>query len=304
MKVFITGGTGFIGVNLASRLIERGDRVTVLSRNPVKADAKFSGKVTITAGDPEVSGDWQRSVDGQEALFNFCGEPVFAKKWTPERKQKFWDSRIESTKRLVEAIGLASAKPKVLLSGSALGIYGDQGDLELTEESRPGDDFGARLNIAWEEAANGAAGFGVRVVNIRTGDVLGRGGLLARMEGAFKAFAGGPLGSGRQYMSWIHIDDYIAILIKAMEDQSINGPVNMAAPHPVTNREFSVALGRVLNRPSALPVPKFVLKLRFGEGAGVILASRKALPKKALESGYKFNFADLDAALNDIYQKG
>ena len=302
MKIFITGGTGFIGHNLAKRLISDGHSVTVLSRNATKAKGILGDKVNIVEGEPATEGDWQYQIDGHDGVVNLCGEAILAKKWTSERKKLLVDSRVISTNNIVNAIERAMNKPGVLISGSAIGIYGDGGTDELSEESNVGDTFAAKLCGDWEKAASSATAHGVRVVNIRTGDVLGKGGILAKMETSFKMYIGGPFGNGKQYTSWIHIDDHIGITMKILEDESIRGPVNLVSPNPVTGRQFAKALGRALNRPSWLAVPKFSLDLMFGEGSGLILESKKALPKKIIEKGYRFKFEDLDIALADIYK--
>lgn len=302
MKIFISGGSGFIGQNLSKKLVSEGHSVTVLSRDLSKAKGVLGDEVSIIEGDPATVGDWQDQIDGHDGVVNLCGEAILAKKWTPERKKLIVDSRIVSTGNIVSAIKRASNKPGVLISGSAIGIYGDGGSDELTEDSSEGDSFGAKLCHDWEEAANSATALGVRVVKIRTGDVLGKGGILAKMETPFKIYLGGPFGSGKQYTSWIHIDDHVGIVIKILEDESISGPVNLVAPNPVTGRQFADALGKALKKPSWFAVPKFTLDLMFGEGSELILESKKALPKKMLDSGYRFKFENLDKALADIYK--
>ena len=301
MKIFITGGTGFIGQNLSRQLINDDNTVTVLTRSASKAKQVLGDSVKIVEGTPTVEGDWQNTIDGQDAIINLCGESILAKKWTPERKRLIVDSRIVSTNNLVAAIKKAKDKPRTLISASAIGIYGDGGSDELTEESSEGDTFGARLCHDWEEAANSASAFGVRVVNIRTGDVLGKGGILKKMETPFKMYIGGPFGSGKQYTSWIHIDHHIGIIKMILKNDTIEGPINLISPNPVTSREFSKALGKALNRPSWLAVPKFTLDIMFGQGRELILESKKALPKRIQGFGYQFKFKDLDSALADIY---
>jgi len=301
MKIFITGGTGFVGQSLCKQLTADGHNVTVLSRSASRAKDVLGDDVEIIEGNPTVEGNWKSAIDGQDAIINLCGESILAKKWTHERKQILIDSRIISTNNLVAAIEKAKDKPGVLISASAIGIYGDGGSSELTEESGVGDTYGAKLCQDWEAAANSAATQGVRVVTIRTGDVLGKGGILAKMETPFKLYIGGPYGSGKQYTSWIHIDDHISILKMILENDGIKGPVNLISPGPVTSREFAKALGKALNRPSWFPVPKFSLDIIFGQGTELILESKKAIPKRILEFGYKFKFNDIDSALKDIY---
>ncbi len=300
MKIFITGGTGFIGRSLIKSLLDDGHMVTVLSRSAQKAESILGSKVTIIEGDPRVAGSWMDEIGTCEAVINLCGAPILKKKWTDERKQLLLDSRIIPTRLIVEAIKKAKKRPRVLISGSAVGYYSDRGDELIAEESGPGRDFGAKLCSSWEAEANKATELGVRVVTVRTGMVLGRGGgALAQMTPPFKFFVGGPIGSGRQYMSWIHLDDHIGITKLALTDTSITGPVNMTAPNPVTNRDFMKAIGNAMHRPSWLPVPGFALKIMFGEGADLLVEGQRALPKKAENAGYRFTYASLDAALTD-----
>lgn len=300
MKVFVTGGTGFIGRRLVPALASDGHEVTVLSRNASSA-ADLSGTgVKIIEGNPLAEGPWQQEVGRHDAVINLCGEPILKKKWTPERKKILLDSRLIPTRLIVEAIAGADKRPDVLISGSAIGYYGFRGDERLTEESGPGSGFAANLAVDWEEAAEKAEAEGVRVVTLRTGIVLGRGGgALAQMAPPVRFFVGGSIGSGRQYISWIHIADQIGLIKMALIDKSINGGVNMTAPHPVTNRELMKAIGVALGRPSWLPVPGFILKAAFGEGAALLLEGQNVLPKKAQDAGYDFKFPDISPALAD-----
>ncbi len=301
MKIFITGATGFIGRSLTKSLLADGYEVTVLSRNSQKATSIFGSKVKIVEGDPGIAGSWTDEVGASDAVINLCGAPILKKKWTDARKQLLLDSRIVPTGLIIEAISKAKNKPEVLISGSAVGYYSDRGDELITEESGPGSDFGAHLCSSWEAEANKATEFGVRVVTLRTGIVLGPdGGALSQMTPPFKFFVGGPIGNGRQYMSWVHLDDHIGITKLALADTSITGPVNMTAPEPVINREFMKAIGKAMHRPSWLPVPGFVLQILFGEGAALLLEGQRAIPKKAQASGYQFINANLDAALADV----
>lgn len=301
MRVFFTGGSGFIGRNLITALINRGDQVTTISRHPEATKKLLGDSVKIISGDPSQSGNWQQEAGGSDAIINLCGAPILDKKWNAQRKQLLIDSRTQPTKRLVEALKQTGARAKVLISGSAMSYYGSHGDEELTESAENGDDFSAQLCRLWEDEANKAINLGVRVVNLRTSDVLGRGGgVLAKMIPPFKFFVGGPFGSGRQFISWIHIDDYINIVLKILADEEISGPINMATPKPVTNREFAKTLAGVLKRPSWLPLPGFILKLLFGEGAVLLLEGEKLMPSKMLDKGYKFKFAELEPALRDL----
>jgi len=301
MKIFFTGGTGFIGRNLIAALIKRGNEVTTISRHPAEAKKLLGGEVTVISGNPSQGGDWQQSAAASDAIINLCGAPILDKKWNAERQQLLLDSRILPTRRIIEALNQSEARCKILISGSAMSYYGSHGSEELTESDGPGNDFSAKLCRQWEEEADKAISSGVRVVKLRTSDVLGRGGgMLAKMVPPFKFFAGGPFGDGRQYVSWIHIDDYTEIVLKALTDDKISGPLNMASPKPVTNKEFSKTLAHVLKRPSWLPMPGFILKLLFGEGAVLLLEGEKLIPKKILDNGYRFKYAELEAALRNL----
>lgn len=301
MRVLVLGGTGFIGRNVVNGLGVAGHRAVVLSRNKRKALGLFGDNVEIVEGDPLTRGEWQKTAAAADGVIILLGEPVMGKRWTPERKQSIIESRIEPTKLVVEAIAGAAKNPGVLLCGSAIGFYGNRGGELLTEESSAGEGFAADLNIAWESEADKAAAFGVRVVNLRTSFVLAsRGGGLEKMVKPFRLFAGGPMGSGNQYMSWIHIKDYVGLTMAAIENSAVSGPLNMSSPNPVTNREFAKALGSVLKRPAFLKTPAAILKMIFGEASGLMLESQRVLPKKAQEFGYRFSFNHLDNALADL----
>ncbi len=300
MRVFVTGGTGFIGRRLIAALLADGDEVTVLTRSAAKAEQTFGARVTIVEGNPLAAGAWQGKIAGHDAIVNLCGEPILKKKWTPARKQVLLDSRLSPTRLVVEAIAGAEPRPEVLVSGSAVSYYGFQDDEPLTEESGHGTGFASQLVIDWEDEARRAEALGVRVVLLRTGIVLGKGGgALSQMVPPFKFFVGGPIGSGRQYFSWIHIADHVGLTKLALADKTITGGLNMTAPNPVSNRDFMKALGRALGRPSWLPVPGFILRAAFGEGAELLLKGQRVLPVKAQDAGYDFQFADLDAALRE-----
>jgi len=302
MKIFVTGATGFIGSQLTKSLVSDGHEVTALTRDAAKARSGLDPKVRIVEGYPLDVGPWLDEIGRHDAIVNLCGEAILKDKWTPARKQTLLDSRLKPTRLIVEAMERAKTRPKVLISGSAIGYYGSRGDELLTEDSSPGDrgSFDVSLVTDWEEEAQKAEALGVRVVTIRTGIVLGRRrGALAEMAAPFKFFAGGPIGNGRHYMSWIHIDDHIGITKMALIDETISGGINVTAPAPVINRDFMKAIGKALNRPSWLPVPAFVLKLVFGEGAVLLVEGQRVLPKKAQDAGYKFRFTDVDSAVRD-----
>lgn len=299
MRVFVMGGTGLVGTPLVGRLAGRGDEVVLLTRRPQAAVGRFPN-CTVIGGDPTQAGAWADSASECDAVLNLVGEPIFGRRWNAEYKSLLRESRIRSTEnaaRIVERGGRAG----VLVNASAIGFYGPRGDEELTEEGTPGDDFLARLTVDWERAASPAAAAGGRVVLVRIGVVLdARGGGLAQMLTPFKLGLGGPVGSGRQWLSWIHHDDIVGILLLALDNPQAAGPVNGTAPHPVTNREFAKALGRALRRPAFLPTPTFALRLKFGEVADVITTGQRVLPAKAAALRYQFRFPLVDGALADV----
>ena len=292
MKVAVAGANGLIGSNLVRALRARGDEVVPLVRNP-----RNPGEVRW---DPRAGGDWTKALDGVDGVVNLAGANVGAKRWTGEYKKEIRESRLQATRALVEAMRAATRRPRVFVSASAVGYYGDRGDEEVTESTQPGSDFLARLCVAWEEEAGRAEQLGVRTVLFRTGVVLDReDSALAKMIPPFKAFVGGPIGSGRQWFPWIHIGDEVELILWAL-DGTVRGPVIASAPNPVRMKEFARALGRVLHRPALFPVPPFALRLAVGEMAEVLLEGQRALPRKALEGGFRFRFEDLDAALRDV----
>jgi uncharacterized protein len=303
MRIFITGGTGLIGRRLVPRLVERGDEMVVLSRS--ESPRRFgNAEVTFVLGDPTRPGDWQATLATCDAVVNLAGENVADRRWTTESKTRIRDSRTLSTRRVVQAIGQADGQCRTLVSASAIGYYGSRGDAVLDESSGPGNDFLAEVNKAWEAEANRAAEHGVRVVCIRIGVVLdAAGGALAKLLPVFRRFAGGPVGSGRQWFSWIHHADLVGIITRALDDDTITGAVNATAPNPVTNREFSTALGRALRRPAIMRVPGVALRIGMGEAAGMVLASQRVVPRVALEHNHEFQFERIDAALADVLAK-
>lgn len=297
MNILLTGGTGFIGQALCRQLLAQGHSLTLLSRNPAKAAALFGAAVatvdTLAALRPE---------QHFQAVVNLAGEPILGARWTPRRKQQLLDSRVGLTQQLLAFMARAEQKPAVLLSGSAAGWYGDQGDAPL-DESSPcrTPDFGHELCRRWEEAALEAEGLGVRVCLLRTGLVVGKhGGFLARMLPLFRLGLGGSLGDGRQWMPWIHLHDHIAITTLLLEDAALAGAFNLCAPHPATNAEFSRALAAVLHRPACLPLPAWLLRAAMGEMAGLLLGGQHALPQRILQAGYQFQFPQLEEALRQV----
>jgi uncharacterized protein (TIGR01777 family) len=299
VHILITGGTGLIGRQLCTALLKEGHALTVLSRNPGSVPAKCGAGVQAMASLDE----WQpdRRFD---AVINLAGEPIVDARWTAQRKQALWDSRITLTENLVQRIAAAQHKPGVFLSGSAVGYYGNRGDAVLDEADGPGEDFPAQLCNAWEAAALVAEASGVRVCLLRTGLVLSRrDGLLGRMQLPFKMCLGARLGNGRQWMSWIHIDDYVAILLGLLHNEHASGPYNMTSPQPVSNREFTATLARVLHRPAPFIMPALFLKPIMGERACLLLEGQKVLPRKIESAGYRFAFAELADALKNLLGK-
>jgi uncharacterized protein (TIGR01777 family) len=296
-NILITGGTGFVGTHLSRACLEAGHEVTVLgtrSRHPL-GDPPCLHRV---AADTTRPGPWQDEAADADLLFNLAGRNIF-QRWTRKYKQQIYDSRILTTRNLVDALPEESAA--VLVSTSAVGYYGNCGDTELNEQSHAGADFLASLAKDWEGEALRAEAKGVRVVRARFGVVLGPdGGALAKMIPAFKTFMGGPLGTGRQWFPWIHIQDLVAALNFLARRSDLTGPFNLCAPHPVTNAEMAGVLGKVLGRPAKIPVPAFMIRMMAGELGDVLLSSQRALPVRLLEAGFTFDFAHIDAALADI----
>lgn len=294
MHVLITGGTGFIGSYLIPLLVNRGDTVTVVSRK--KRTSSTKGITYITWDD-----DLTKVVAKSDAVINLAGSNLFDTRWNDEVKKEIMDSRVDATRNIVQAIQKAKVKPKVFLSGSAVGYYGNRGEDKLTEESPPGDDFLAEICLAWENEALKLDVPEVRLVLLRTGIVQQKDdGALKKMLLPFKLYGGGPIGSGEQYYPWIHMDDMIGSLLFIIENEGINGPVNIAALHPVTMNTFAKTLGEVLSRPSWFPVPKFMLKIAVGEAASFIVSSLRVIPEKLKKTGYQFKYPELKPALTDI----
>jgi uncharacterized protein (TIGR01777 family) len=303
MRIVVTGATGFIGRALTARLRADGHAVLAWVRSPDRARARLGADVELLRADGGVVA-LTDAVARADAVVNLAGEPLLGRRWTPERRRVLEDSRVQVTKDLVLAIESARTRPRVLVSGSAVGWYGDRGDERLTEQSTPGDDFLARLCRQWEAAATAAQASGVRVVLSRTGVVLGRdGGALAQMLPPFRLGLGGPIGSGRQYLPWIHQQDLVAFLAAAVVDDRYRGPVNGVAPEEATSRTFAAALGRALHRPAILPAPAFALRALFGEAATVLLASQRVEPRVLSGLGFRFAFPDLASALTDVLNR-
>ncbi|MGH7796891.1 MAG: TIGR01777 family oxidoreductase [Candidatus Binatia bacterium] len=299
MKIVIAGATGFIGSILADRLGSQFHSLVLLSRRP-PAEVGVTKKEWF-AWTPGAGGEWEKAVDGADGIINLAGEPIAGKRWSEAQKEKLRSSRIDSTRALVHAIAKAKVKPKFLLSASAVGYYGPHGDETLTESGAAGSDFLSQLCLDWEGEALKAEAHGIRVAIARTGIVLDRGkGALEKMVPPFKMFLGGPLGSGKQWMPWIHIDDEIGLLLFLMENENARGAFNATAPNPVTMEEFAKALGEVLNRPSWVSVPPSALALMLGEMADMLLTGQRAVPEAALKLGYIFKFPKLADALRSL----
>jgi uncharacterized protein len=296
VHVFVTGATGLIGRAVCAALLGQGHFVTALSRS---GGAGLPTGARPVQGDPTAPGPWLDALAGTDACVHLAGEPVAGGRWTAERKRRIRESRVASTRHI--AALLADTGPRVLVSGSAIGIYGPRGDEPLDESSPPGDDFLARVCKEWEAAADGAAQR-ARVVKLRTGIVLAReGGALPRMALPFKLFAGGPIGDGAFWQSWIHLADEVGLILFALGNDAVSGPLDATAPGPVRNRDLARALGRALHRPSLLPTPVAALRLALGEMANVVASGQRVLPRKAEALGYRFRFPAIDAALADIY---
>lgn len=291
MHVVITGASGLVGGALVKELRSRGVGVTAVSRNP-RAHTALSG-VNWTNWDGLAD-----AVSGAAGVVHLAGEGIVDQRWNSSRKAALRDSRIETTRQVVEAIQASGEKPAVLISASAIGYYGNQVERESTEAASPGNDFLAQLCVDWEAESQGA---GVRTVNARFGIVLANeGGALPRLLFPFRLGLGGPIGLGRAWWSWIHLDDAVGAILHALEQNHVEGAMNLTAPNPVRNGQFSSALGSALGRPALMPVPPLALKLMLGEGASVLLASQRILPTRTLDLGYRFKFSDIDSALQDL----
>ncbi len=297
MKAFIVGGTGFVGVNLANRLRARGAGVTVMGQSAQRPRG-LEGGVEVLAGDARFPGPWQERVRGHEIVINLAGASIFTR-WTTAAKRLIWESRILTTRNVVEA--LPAGGDVTLVSTSAVGYYGFRGEEELAEDAPPGQDFLARLCVAWEAEALRAGGRGARVVITRFGIVLGPGGgVLGKMAPAFRLGLGGPLGSGRQWFSWIHVEDLFDAMMRVVAAPGASGVYNFTAPGPVTNRELARELGRVLRRPARLPVPAFAVRLALGEFGSVVLEGQRAVPRRLLAEGFRFGYPGLGRALDAL----
>jgi hypothetical protein len=299
MRILMSGGTGFVGSYLAARLLKDGHEVTVLVRSSEEARGVSSG-VSLAQGNPTQRGPWQETIRNHDAVINLAGAPIFTK-WTDEQKRAILESRVSTTRNLVEGIETDPEKSFALFSTSAVGYYGFHGDEEITEDSPPGNDFLATVATEWEGEALKARQKGARVVITRFGIVLGAGGgALGQMIPLFKRFVGGPIGNGRQWFSWVHTQDLTEAFLFLLNHPELSGPVNVCSPNPVRNKDLAKALGETLHRPAFLPAPGFMIRLVLGEFGSVILKGQRVLPRRLLESGFVFQHPEIREALASV----
>ena len=300
MRVLVTGATGFVGRRVVDQLLKGGDEVVVLTRNVAKAaltlgsHCKYYQWLDTNIAPPA------EAFEGVDGIVNLMGEGIADKRWDDEQKKKIHDSRIIGTQKLIDGFRDLSKKPKVMVSASAVGVYGDRGSEDVTEDSSLGSDFLATVCKEWEFEANRAKDYGLRVAIIRTGVVIGKnGGALKKMLPIFKLGAGGPVGTGKQYMSWIHVDDLAAMYVEALKDSSIQGVLNGTAPYPATSKDFAKVLGKTLGRPAFAPAPAFALKMVFGEMSQVLLEGQKVLPIRFKDKKFRYRYPTLEMALKE-----
>jgi uncharacterized protein (TIGR01777 family) len=300
VKVLVTGASGFIGAALCDALLVRGDTVVGLTRDPKQARGT-NPSVNWHAWEPTLERPPAVAFEGVDGVVNLLGEKI-NQRWTDEAKQRIMESRRTGTHNLIGTIAGLERKPKVLVNQSAIGYYGDRGEAIVDESADPGESFDSEVVQEWEKAAHEVDGVGLRLVIVRTGHVLDPGGgFLKQLLTPFKLGVGGPLAGGEQYVSWVHIDDEVGILLWALDNENVSGTINSTAPNPVTNRELSKALGRALGRPAVLPVPGFALDLMYGSEFGAVLrGGQRVVPRRALDLGYEFRHPDLDEALKDL----
>ena len=306
MRVLITGGTGLIGRALAENLIADGHEVTVLSRSPKRASSLPAG-VRVERWDARTAEGWGHLADGADAIVNLAGSSIagegfFPSRWTEEQRRLIRESRLDASRAVVEAVAQAEQKPRVVIQASGVGYYGYRGDEPLTEDAEPGDDWAARFTAEeWEPSTAAVEGMGVRRVVLRTGVVLDPGeGALPRLLLPFRLFVGGPMGSGKQWVSWIHLEDQARAIRFLIENGEARGAFNVTAPNPVPNGELAKSIGQAMGRPSWIPVPGFALRLAFGEVAEVVLKGQRAVPQRLLDLGFEFRFPAAQAALQDL----
>lgn len=305
MRIIITGGTGLIGQEVANSLAHDHHEVIVLSRNTNKTSGLVPG-VQVVAWDTRTANGWGHLADGADAIINLAGESIsgesfLPERWTDEKKKRILDSRVNAGRAVTEAIEKARVKPKVLVQASAVGYYGETGDKPLTEQSPAGQNFLADVCKQWEASTASVEAMGVRRVILRIGLPLSNaGGVFTRLTFPFKLFAGGPLGSGKQYLPWIHMDDMVAIVRFVLDTPAASGAFNVSAPAPVTNAEMAKAIGRAMKRPSFVPAPEFAFKLGFGEVAALVLEGNKMIPQRLMDMGFKWQHPHVGEAVNDL----
>ncbi len=294
MRILITGASGLIGTELQKSFNEKGYEMLLASRSDPKEEGHIRWHMDTGFADDDLA-----RLEGLDAVIHLAGENVSGLRWTEDKKKAIRDSRVFGTRTMIEAFAKLEKKPKVFVSGSAIGFYGDRADDEMTETSAAGDTFLAKVCKEWESESRRAEDMGIRTVLLRTGIVLSKdGGALATMLTPFKLGVGGVVGSGKQWMSWVSLDDVVAIIDFALENESLRGAVNVASPNPVTNEEFTKTLGSVLYRPTFLPLPEFAVNLVFGEmGDALLLASTRVIPKRLLDAGFEFKYSELKAAV-------
>ncbi|MFA5670434.1 MAG: TIGR01777 family oxidoreductase [Balneolaceae bacterium] len=297
MNILITGGTGFIGQELREELLKEGHSLIIVTRNPKKYEDESASNQQFVSLEDDLASEMEKC----DAVINLAGENIFGQRWDDDVKKRIYDSRINTTRTLVEAMAKAKNKPEVFISASASGIYGDRGDEILDESTSFADDFLAKVCVDWEAKAQKATELGVRVVIPRIGIVLEQGGgALEKMIPPFQFFVGGPIGNGKQYLGWIHRSDLVRAVMFPISNKEITGPYNVCAPNAVTMNELAKTLGDTMNRPSLLRVPEFVLSIVLGESAQPVLHSARLIPKNLQDHGFTFRFEDLDEALADI----
>jgi uncharacterized protein (TIGR01777 family) len=294
--VTVTGATGLIGRSLVSALQARGTSVTVLTRDPAGARSRL-GEVEAIGWDPTGEAAPTAALEGREAVVNLAGEPV-AQRWSAAARRAIRESRVTGTANLLAGLQSTARRPRTLISSSAIGYYGARGEEPIDEDAPAGGDFLAQVCLDWETEAGRARALGMRVVTVRTGVVLDRaGGALAKMLPPFRLGVGGPVAGGRQYISWIHAEDVVELMLAALDNEEWSGPINATAPQPVTNSDFARALGRALHRPSRVPVPALALRALYGEMAAIVTTGARAVPAKPLVLGYEFRYPQLERAL-------
>lgn len=307
MKVLVTGATGFIGGALIERLLLRGDRVTALTRGPAQGRAAREN-LRWASWEPMREGSWHAELAGQDAVIHLAGATAVGRRYTEAVREEILSSRVRSTEQIIAGFAKLTPErqPRVFVCASGVGFYGSrEDDAPLDELAEPGRDFLAQVCVAWEDAARGAERHGIRTVMARTGYVLGRdGGALAKLVPLFKSYAGGRIGSGKQIVPWIHLDDLTSAYLFALGQPSLIGPVNFVGPSPVTNAEFSAALAKVLKRPALFPVPPFALRALFGDGAVPLVGGQNVRPQRLESLGFSFRFSELEVALRDLFSAG